>query len=107
MISHASTAYISASTNRHPHAAAASRSGLVACASHKFLALWDTTVSDLQFYQTPSQRTHCPLKNGRGVIETLPGHDGEVTIVKSFGSDAFVSGDKLGQVRIWRRGDKV
>ena len=53
-------------------------------------------------------RTDSQTKNGRGVIETLPGHDGEVTVVKPFGSSAFVSGDKLGQVRIWRcQDDKV
>ncbi|KAG9073477.1 hypothetical protein FS749_015129, partial [Ceratobasidium sp. UAMH 11750] len=89
MFSHVSTAYISASTNRHPHAAAVSPSGLVASASHKFLAFWDTTDKD-----------------GRGVTATLSGHEAEVTVVKAFplsGADAFVSGDKLGHVRIWRR----
>ncbi|KAG9099797.1 hypothetical protein FRC06_004829 [Ceratobasidium sp. 370] len=88
MFSHVSTQYISASTNRHPHAAAVSPSGLVASASYKFLAFWDTTDKD-----------------GRGVVATLSGHDAEVTVVKAFplsGADAFVSGDKLGHVRIWR-----
>ncbi|KAG8747230.1 hypothetical protein FRC10_001846 [Ceratobasidium sp. 414] len=88
MFSHVSTTYISASTNRHPHAAAASPSGLVASASYKFLACWDTTDKD-----------------SRGVAATLPGHDAEVTVVKAFplsGADAFVSGDKLGHIRIWR-----
>lgn len=39
--------------------------------------------------------------------ETLPGHSEEVTVVKAF-SDIFVSGDKLGHIRIWRlQNDKV
>ncbi|CAE6456006.1 unnamed protein product [Rhizoctonia solani] len=89
MFSHVSTTYISASTNRHPHGAAITRSGLVASASHKSLALWDTT--DI---------------NGRGIMATLPGHDEEITLVKAF-SDTFVTGDKLGHVRIWgKRNDK-
>ncbi|KAG8686683.1 hypothetical protein FRC09_013977, partial [Ceratobasidium sp. 395] len=83
--------YISTSTNRHPHAAAASPSGFVASASHKFLAFWNTTDKD-----------------GRGIIATLPGHDAEVTVVKAFplaGTEAFVSGDKLGHIRIWKLQD--
>ncbi|CAE6506974.1 unnamed protein product [Rhizoctonia solani] len=85
MFSHVSTTYISASTNRHPHGAAIIGSGLVASASHRFLGLWDTT--DI---------------NGRGVSTTLPGHDDEIAVVKAF-SDTFVTGDKLGHVKIWRR----
>ncbi|CAE6428931.1 unnamed protein product [Rhizoctonia solani] len=89
MFSHVSTTYISASTNRHPHGAAIVGSGLVALASHRFLGLWDTTDTD-----------------GRGVVTTLPGHDEEISVVKAF-SDTFVTGDKLGHVKIWRkRGDK-
>ncbi|KDN42925.1 hypothetical protein RSAG8_06451, partial [Rhizoctonia solani AG-8 WAC10335] len=89
MFSHVSTTYISASTNRHPHGATAIGSGLVASASHRFLALWDTTDT-----------------NGRGVTATSPGHDEEITVVKAF-SDTFVTGDKLGHVKIWRkRNDK-
>ncbi|GAB1519374.1 Elongator subunit elp2 [Rhizoctonia solani] len=90
MFSHISTTYISASTNRHPHGASIIGSGLVALASHRFLGFWDTTDT-----------------NGHGVIATLPGHDEEITVVKAF-SDTFVTGDKLGHVKIWRkRGDKV
>ncbi|KAF8679466.1 WD40 repeat-like protein [Rhizoctonia solani] len=89
MFSHISTTYISASTNRHPHGASIIGSGLVALASHRFLGFWDTTDT-----------------NGHGVIATLPGHDEEITVVKAF-SDTFVTGDKLGHVKIWRkRGDK-
>ncbi|ELU41553.1 elongator complex protein 2 [Rhizoctonia solani AG-1 IA] len=40
--------------------------------------------------------------NGHGVIATLPGHDEEITVVKAF-SDTFVTGDKLGHVKIWRK----
>lgn len=36
--------------------------------------------------------------------ETIPGHDGELTIVKAF-EDILISGDKLGHVRIWRLRD--
>ncbi|KEP47202.1 RNA polymerase II elongator subunit [Rhizoctonia solani 123E] len=85
MFSHVSTAYISASTNRHPHGAAVIGSGLVASASHRFLALWDTTDA-----------------NDYGVTTTLPGHDEEITVVKAF-SETFVTGDKLGHVKIWRK----
>ncbi|CAE6430910.1 unnamed protein product [Rhizoctonia solani] len=85
MFSHVSTAYISASTNRHPHGAAVIGSGLVASASHRFLALWDTTDA-----------------NDCGVTTTLPGHDEEITVVKAF-SETFVTGDKLGHVKIWRK----
>ncbi|CAE6410947.1 unnamed protein product, partial [Rhizoctonia solani] len=89
MFSHVSTTYISASTNRHPHGAAITGSGLAALASHRFLAFWDTTDAD-----------------GRGVLATLPGHDEEITVVKAL-SDIFVTGDKLGHVKLWRkRGDK-
>ncbi|CAE6462544.1 unnamed protein product, partial [Rhizoctonia solani] len=89
MFSHVSTTYISASTNRHPHGAAIIGSGLVASGSHRFLALWDTT--DI---------------NSRGVTATLPGHEEEITIVKAL-SDIFVTGDKLGHVKIWKkRNDK-
>ncbi|QRV90853.1 elongator complex protein 2 [Ceratobasidium sp. AG-Ba] len=92
MFSHASATYISASVNRYPHAAAASASGRIASASHKFLAFWNTADQD-----------------DRGVISTLPGHGAEITVVKSFSvaGDGFLSGDKLGHIAIWRaRGDK-
>ncbi|KAH7345263.1 WD40 repeat-like protein [Rhizoctonia solani] len=85
MFSHVSTTYVSASTNRHPHGAAITGSGLVALASHRFLGLWDTT------------DTH-----GRGITATQPGHDEEIAVVKAF-SDTFVTGDKLGHVKVWRR----
>lgn len=80
-----STAYISASTNRFNHAADASASSVIACGSGKLIALWNT--------QDP---------NGRGVFQTLPGHNGLVTCIRFVASDAFASADDKGTVRYWR-----
>ncbi|KAH7908505.1 WD40-repeat-containing domain protein [Hygrophoropsis aurantiaca] len=75
-----STAYISASANRHSHAADISPSGsTVAFGSSKLIAFWDVT--------DPSDR---------GVYETLPGHDGLVTCVQFVREDLFVSADDKG-----------
>ncbi|KAL6306683.1 WD40 repeat-like protein [Sparassis latifolia] len=75
----ASVAYISASTNRHSHAADASTSSLIAFGCAKLVALWD--VQD---------------EYDRGVYETLPGHEGLVTCVRFIQDDRFVSADDKG-----------
>ncbi|KAG0709563.1 WD40-repeat-containing domain protein [Suillus ampliporus] len=80
-----STAYISASTNRFNHAADASTSSLIACGSGKLIALWNTQDPD-----------------GRGIFQTLPGHEGLVTCVRFVASDAFASADDKGTLRYWR-----
>ncbi|KDQ64832.1 hypothetical protein JAAARDRAFT_28474 [Jaapia argillacea MUCL 33604] len=77
-----STTYISASTNRHPHVADASSSGLIAFGSGKLIALWDSS--------------------DRGVRETLPGHQGLVTCVQFIQDDWFISADDQGVVKGWR-----
>ncbi|OJA16969.1 hypothetical protein AZE42_00596 [Rhizopogon vesiculosus] len=81
----ASTVHISASTNRFNHAADASTSSLIACGSGKLIALWNT------------QDT-----NGRGIFQTLPGHESFVTCVRFLASDSFASADDKGTVRYWR-----
>ncbi|KAG1874502.1 WD40-repeat-containing domain protein [Suillus subalutaceus] len=80
-----STAYISASTNRFNHAADASTSSVIACGSGKLIALWNTQDPD-----------------GRGVFQTLPGHNGLVTCIRFVAFDAFASADDKGTVRYWR-----
>ncbi|KAH9938447.1 WD40-repeat-containing domain protein [Fomitopsis serialis] len=74
--------YVSASTNRHSHAADASSSSLVAFGSAKLIALWNT--------EDP---------HDRGVYETLPGHEGLVTSVRFIDEARFVSADDKG---VWK-----
>ncbi|KZW03964.1 WD40 repeat-like protein [Exidia glandulosa HHB12029] len=83
----ATSLYISASTNRQHHAGhCAPGSGLVAFASHKYIALWDTQNQD-----------------GRGVYATLPGHNAEVTCVRFLDDDALLSADEAGELILWTR----
>ncbi|PSR73684.1 hypothetical protein PHLCEN_2v10603 [Hermanssonia centrifuga] len=79
-----STAYISASTNRHSHAADA-KDSLVAFGSSTYVALWNSADT-------------C----GRGTYATLPGHEGLVTCVHFVSNDSFVSTDDRGVLKFWR-----
>ncbi|KAF8076319.1 WD40-repeat-containing domain protein [Lyophyllum atratum] len=81
-----STAYIAAATNRYPQAASISPSSLAAFGSSNLVALWD--IAD---------------EKGRGVSETLPGHEGLVTCVRFVSDAAFVSADDRGVLIHWRR----
>lgn len=98
----ASTAHISASTNRFNHAADASTSSLIACGSGKLIALWNIQVSDLAM--TSMQRLTISSKDvdDRGIFQTLPGHEGVVTCVRFLAPDSFASADDKGVVRYWR-----
>ncbi|KAK4684880.1 elongator complex protein 2, partial [Tremellales sp. Uapishka_1] len=84
----ATTAYISLGSNRSSSCAACSSSGVLAFGAGRFVALWNTEA-----------------ETSRGVYATLPGHKGQVTTVKrlsdSKGKTRFVSGDSLGEVRVW------
>ncbi|KAF8592532.1 WD40 repeat-like protein [Ramaria rubella] len=76
--------YISASTNRHPHAAHVSGSSLVSFASQKYVALWDA--SD---------------PNNSGVHVALRGHKAEVNCVKFMQNENVIaSGDQNGVLQI-------
>ncbi|KAJ7179931.1 WD40-repeat-containing domain protein [Mycena crocata] len=77
------TSYISASTNRHPHAADISTASLIAFASSNLVALWNTA-------------------NDRGVFETLAAHDGLVTCVRFLSDDLLGTADDKGVLRCWR-----
>ncbi|KDQ10026.1 hypothetical protein BOTBODRAFT_504183 [Botryobasidium botryosum FD-172 SS1] len=89
-MAHATSLYISASANRHPHAASVhSASSLVAFGSQNAVALWDS--ADV---------------HDKGIFQTLPGHNAEVTCVKWLETrDALVSADEKGVIRLWRRVD--
>ncbi|KAH9951818.1 WD40 repeat-like protein [Amylocystis lapponica] len=78
-MSSVSVAYISASTNRHPHAADVSTQSVIAFGAAKFIALWNATNAQDEF--------------DRGVYETLPGHDGTVTCVRYVQEDCLLSAD--------------
>ncbi|KAJ7179190.1 WD40-repeat-containing domain protein [Mycena filopes] len=78
------TSYISASTNRHPHAAAISSASILASASSTLVSLWNTS-------------------GDRGVFKTLAGHGGLVTCVRFLTSDLLVSADDKGALRCWRQ----
>ncbi|KAG9006169.1 hypothetical protein FRB94_012243 [Tulasnella sp. JGI-2019a] len=77
----ASTIFISASANRHAHAADVSTNFLVAFGSHRFVALWDTNREDFE-----------------GVKATLPGHEGEVTCTTFSGDSDLFSADDKGKI---------
>ncbi|KAF7352847.1 Elongator complex protein [Mycena venus] len=80
----ASTSYISASTNRHPHAADISNASLVAFASTNLVALWNTA-------------------SDRGVFETLAAHEGLVTCVRFVANDLLATADDKGMLKCWRQ----
>ncbi|KAG5638999.1 hypothetical protein H0H81_007907 [Sphagnurus paluster] len=82
----ASTAYIAASTNRHPQAAHISKASLAAFGSSNLIALWD--ISD------PADH---------GVLETLTGHEGLVTCVHFISDSSFTSADDRGVLMLWRK----
>ncbi|KAG6918947.1 hypothetical protein DXG01_010602 [Tephrocybe rancida] len=82
----ASTAYIAASTNRHPQAADISHSSLAAIGSSSLVALWDISG-----------------KTNRGISETLPGHEGLVTCVRFISDASFASADDCGTLILWRK----
>ncbi|KZP32865.1 WD40 repeat-like protein [Athelia psychrophila] len=80
-----SSAYISASANRHNQAASISSKSLVAFGSSKLVALWDSADED-----------------DHGIFATLSGHEGLVTCTQFLRDDAFVSADDKGVVHCWR-----
>jgi len=97
-----STAYISASTNRFNHAADASTASLMACGSGKFIALWNTQVSIFAMTSMRHLTISSKDTDGRGIFQTLPGHEGLVTCVRFVASDSFASADDKGILRYWR-----
>ncbi|KAI0699397.1 WD40 repeat-like protein [Cytidiella melzeri] len=82
--SNVATAYISAATNRFPHAAAV-RTSLIAFASSTYVALWNT------------ENAH-----DTGTHITLPGHEGTVTSVRFINDGLLLSADDRGVVKLWR-----
>ncbi|KAJ7507735.1 WD40-repeat-containing domain protein [Mycena galericulata] len=78
------TSYISASTNRHPHAADISSSSLLAFASSNLVSLWNTA-------------------SDRGVFETLAAHKGSVTCARFLTNDLLATADDTGVLRCWRQ----
>ncbi|KAJ7129752.1 WD40-repeat-containing domain protein [Mycena epipterygia] len=78
------TSYISASTNRHPHAADISSASLVAFGSSNLISLWNTS-------------------SDRGVFETLAAHEGLVTCVRFLADELLATADDKGVLRCWRR----
>ncbi|KAJ7047434.1 WD40-repeat-containing domain protein [Mycena alexandri] len=78
------TSYISASTNRHPHAADISSASIVAFGSSNLVSLWKT-------------------EGDRGVFETLAAHEGLVTCVHFLTNELLVSADDKGVLRCWRQ----
>ncbi|TFK56011.1 WD40 repeat-like protein [Heliocybe sulcata] len=83
-----STAYISASVNRYSQAGSSSASSLTAFGSSKYVALWNTADA-----------------TGRGVYQTLPGHEGLVTCTYFARDDLLLSGDDRGFMRCWQLKD--
>ncbi|KAJ7744505.1 WD40-repeat-containing domain protein [Mycena maculata] len=78
------SSYISASTNRHPHAADISSASLVAFASSNLVSLWDTA-------------------RDRGVFVTLAAHEGLVTCVRFLTNELLATADDKGVLRCWRQ----
>ncbi|KAJ7638755.1 WD40-repeat-containing domain protein [Roridomyces roridus] len=78
------TAYISASTNRHPHAADISSASLVAFASGTLVGLWNSPADG-------------------GVSETLAAHEGLITCVRFLNDQILATADDKGVLRCWRR----
>ncbi|PCH41385.1 hypothetical protein WOLCODRAFT_89239 [Wolfiporia cocos MD-104 SS10] len=76
----ASVAYISASTNRHPYAADASGSSLIAFGSSKLIALWDA-----------EWKSTCSVKAHEKAISSLAAH-----------GDYIYTGASDSLVKIWR-----
>ncbi|AAW41943.2 conserved hypothetical protein [Cryptococcus deneoformans JEC21] len=74
--------YISVGANRSSSCAACSASGLLFFGAGNFIALWDSS-------------------SNRGVHATLPGHKGQVTTVKLLPDGRLVSGDNIGEIRVW------
>ncbi|WRT67342.1 uncharacterized protein IL334_004312 [Kwoniella shivajii] len=79
-------AYISIGTNRSSSCSACTSNGLLAFGAGKLVALWDT-------------------ESSQGVCETLPGHKGQITTLKLLGNDQFISGDTVGEIRVWGQKD--
>lgn len=74
--------YISVGANRSSSCAACTSSGLLFFGAGKFIALWDSS-------------------SNRGVHATLQGHKGLVTTIKLLPGGRLVSGDSIGEIRIW------
>ncbi|WVQ78566.1 hypothetical protein IAT38_000652 [Cryptococcus sp. DSM 104549] len=79
----ATPAYIAIGSNRASSCAAATKDGLLFFGAGRLVALWQTT-------------------EARGVHATLPGHRGQVTALKLLPDGRVVSGDSVGEVRVWR-----
>nr|ODN87872.1 elongator complex protein 2 [Cryptococcus depauperatus CBS 7841] len=75
--------YISVGSNRSSSCAACDNSGILFFGAGKLIAIWDTTTS-------------------RGIYATLPGHKGQVTTVKLLQDGRLVTGDEIGDVRMWQ-----
>ncbi|WWD16158.1 hypothetical protein CI109_100583 [Kwoniella shandongensis] len=81
-------AYISIGSNRASSSAASTSTGTLAFGAGKFVALWST------------QSTSAPY-----IRATLPGHKGQVTSLKLLSDNRIVSGDAVGEVRVWKSTD--
>jgi elongator complex protein 2 len=109
--------YCSAAANRSSNVSDVGKDGLVAFGSGRLIALWNSEVSTLNWpYQTSagqdSERVPSLAQDpdSSGVHQTLPGHLGEVTVLKFVKgtTDTFVSGDATGQAIVWKHdGDKA
>ncbi|KAI0751417.1 WD40 repeat-like protein [Daedaleopsis nitida] len=76
--------YASLATNRYPQAADCTANGLLAIASGKLVAMWNTADS-----------------LDRGVYATFPGHEGLVTCVKFLDKAVLASADDKGLLKLW------
>ncbi|KAI3612590.1 rna polymerase ii elongator [Moniliophthora roreri] len=80
-----STNYITASTNRHPHVADIASDSTVLFGSASQVCLWDASDEET------------------GITETIYGHEGVVTCIRSLSPASFVSADDRGVVHYWRK----
>lgn len=104
-----STAYISIGPNRSSSCSLTTESGVFVYGAGRTLACWDT-VSQLFIQCCISNVDTVFLQtSNRGVYATLLGHRGDVTTLKRVRSEngcaTLVSGDSVGEVRIWREGE--
>lgn len=96
----ASAVLISASANRHSHAADVSPGSLVAFGSNRFVGLWDASVR----LEHSAQRKRLLILillqrvDLEGVTATLPCHEGEVTCTAFSGGSVLYSADNKGKI---------
>ncbi|SGY21675.1 BQ5605_C016g08263 [Microbotryum silenes-dioicae] len=115
----ARSVYISAAANRADVADCRPHDGLLAFGSARLVALWESNVSRqasvrpvqiiVRLSPMTTLFTQSPTSNG--IHKTLAGHEGHVTALRfiktpssnSTPSRHLVTGDSLGQVRLWKQ----